>query len=586
MLAATGEFERQIVIDLLVILASTAVVAVLAQRVRLSVVPAYLVAGALIGPNALGLVPSAEGLGAISHLAIILLLFGIGLELHLGALRHGISRMLAAGVGSCALTVLIGWPVAMAFGLTAPAAGAVAMALSLSSTAVVLRIIARRRELRHVRGRLALAILVVQDLIVIAMLALVPVLAAWQDGRSASGILPADGNTGRFLIEALYRMVGLAVLVIAGKLVLPRLMRESLRGRSLEVMLIVGVAVALAAAVATHLMGFSLEMGAFLAGFLLAGTPFRHELAGQITPLRDLFMAVFFTVIGMQLDTAAIVVSWPVVVAGAALLMLVKTLAIGFACWSVGALGATAIAVGLALAQGGEFSLVLLEAGRNSGLVHGEVAPTAIAIVVLSLIVTPGLVAAGSRVASMASGVGTAPWIASRALAESGLPGAPDDRVDVVIAGFGPVGRRVAREADRNDLSYSVIELNPSTVERHVRQGRRFVFGDASRSSVLESAGIEHADVLVLAIPDEAAVARSCAAARSLRPDLHIIARQVSDAGRAQQQTDTPDLVVIDELATGDAMAQALASRFGGRRTIEAELVRETTESLSGVETT
>ncbi|MCH7592844.1 MAG: cation:proton antiporter, partial [Planctomycetes bacterium] len=155
-LAAAPDTDWAIITDLVVILVSAAVVAVVMQRMRLAAIPAYLIAGALVGPRALRLVPSPEGLGAISHLAIILLLFGIGLELHLSVLKHRLARMIAAGIGSCLLSIAVGWPIAIWFGLAPPAALAVSMALALSSTALVMRIIAERRELRRMRGRLAL----------------------------------------------------------------------------------------------------------------------------------------------------------------------------------------------------------------------------------------------------------------------------------------------------------------------------------------------------------------------------------------------------------------------------------------------
>ncbi|MCH9002451.1 MAG: cation:proton antiporter, partial [Planctomycetes bacterium] len=308
MLAAASDADWAIITDLVVILVSAALVAVVMQPMRLAAIPAYLIAGAFIGPRALGLVPSPEGLGAISHLAIILLLFGIGLELHLSVLKHRLARMIVAGFGSCLLSILVGWPIAIWFGLAPPAALAVSMALALSSTALVMRIIADRRELRRMRGRLALSILVIQDMIVLGMLAAIPALAAWAgssdvklaadpDVRSA-----ADGGTLQFVIEAILRVGGVVVLIVLGRVILPRVLRESFKGRSLEVMTLAGVAAALLAAVVAQGIGFSLEMGAFLAGFMLAGTPFRHQLSGQIGPLRDIFIAVFFTTLGMKLD--------------------------------------------------------------------------------------------------------------------------------------------------------------------------------------------------------------------------------------------------------------------------------------------
>ena len=191
MLAAVGDLERSIVVDLLLILAVAGVVAIIMQRMRMALVPAYLVAGAVIGPNALAFAPSQETLADVSHLAIILLLFGIGLELDIAVLRRGLVRMILAGVGSTVLTVLLGWPVALLFGLSGPAALAVGMAFSLSSTAVVLRIITARRELRRRRGRLAFSILVIQDVLVLAMLAVLPLVAGWGGVAVEVGAAPA-----------------------------------------------------------------------------------------------------------------------------------------------------------------------------------------------------------------------------------------------------------------------------------------------------------------------------------------------------------------------------------------------------------
>ncbi|MEE8459476.1 MAG: cation:proton antiporter, partial [Phycisphaerales bacterium] len=153
-LAATGDAEQAIAIDLFVILAVAGLVAIVTQRMRLAIIPAYLIAGAVIGPNALGFVPTEQNLEAVSHLAIVLLLFGIGLELDISILKHGLARMILTGVGSCVVSVGVGYPVALAFGLAPPEALAICMAFSLSSTAVVLRIITARRELRRRSGRL------------------------------------------------------------------------------------------------------------------------------------------------------------------------------------------------------------------------------------------------------------------------------------------------------------------------------------------------------------------------------------------------------------------------------------------------
>lgn len=569
-LAAVANTQRGIILDLCVILASVAVVAMVMQRMRLAVIPAYLITGALVGPRALGLVPSPEGLGAISHLAMVLLLFGIGLELHLSVLKHGLGRMILAGLASCGLSILVGWPIAIRYALSPPAALAVCMALSLSSTAVVLRIIADRRELGRPSGRLALSILVIQDMAVLAMLAALPALAKWagtSGGRVVAEVsAPAAPMTWQqFALHAAIRVGGVIVLIVLGRLVLPRLLRESFRGRSLEVLMIVAVAAALVAAIVAQAVGFSLEVGAFLAGFVLAGTPFRHQLSGQIGPLRDLFIAVFFVTLGMKLDPSAVAHWWWVVLVGVAVMALLKATVIAGISWSVGASAGIALGVGLMLAQAGEFSIVLLDAAYRRLIISDTVMTITVAIVVLSLIATPGLVGLGRQLARVTSGIGPAPWIRSWVLREvPGDRGGPEKLFGhVIIAGYGPIGRLIAEKLEGAGIHHTVVELNPATVQEQSRRGKPIVFGDVGNREVLESAGIAHAEALVLTIPDEEAVLRASAIARNRAPGIFIAARTAAVSKRDAATEMGADHVTVDEIAAAEAMLKAVMSRMG-----------------------
>ncbi len=568
-LAAASDSDWAIITDLVVIVVSAAVVAVVMQPMRLAAIPAYLIAGAIIGPRALGLVPSPEGLGAISHLAIILLLFGIGLELHLSALKHGMARMIVAGFGSCLLSIAVGWPIAIWFGLAPAAALAVSMALALSSTALVLRIIAERRELGRMRGRLALSILVIQDMIVVGMLAAIPALAVWANANvtpatSAGRPLASDDGTPQFVVEAILRVGGVAVLIILGRVILPRLLRQSFKGRSLEIMTLSGVAAALLAAVVAQGIGFSLEMGAFLAGFMLAGTPFRHQLSGQIGPLRDIFIAVFFTTLGMKLDPSILAEWWWVILVGGAVMMVLKTILISGVCWALGTTASIAMAVGLSLAQAGEFSLIVLGATHDNGIIDDAALATAIAIVVISLILTPALVELGGRLAGVTSKIGIAPWIKSSPLCDpSHAPRRPASQAKhVIIAGYGPIGRLIAKELERRGFNYTVVELNPATVLEQSRRGRRVVFGDVGNLEVLESAGIRSAHALVLTIPDEEAVLRSCAVARRRAPDVFIAARTRVVSKRTGLMEVGADSVTVDETTAATEMLREVMVRL------------------------
>ncbi len=420
------------------------------------------------------------------------------------------------------------------------------------------------------RGRLAISILVIQDMIVLGMLAAIPALAAWAGSdvklaADTNGRLAADGGTLQFVVEAILRVGGVAVLIVLGRVILPRVLRESFKGRSLEVMTLVGVAAALLAAVVAQGIGFSLEMGAFLAGFMLAGTPFRHQLSGQIGPLRDIFIAVFFTTLGMKLDSTIVAEWWWVIIAGGALMMVLKAALISGVCWALGTTASIAIAVGFSLAQAGEFSLIVLDTANGQGIIDDATMAIAIAIVVISLILTPGLVELGGRIARVASKIGPAPWIKSSLLRDPNHPQRePSQRAThVIIAGYGPIGSLIAEELERAGTSYTVAELHPATVQEQSRRGRRVIFGDVGNLEVLESAGIGHADALILTIPDEEAVLRTCAVARRRAPDIFIAARTRVVSKRTALTEVGADSVTVDETSAASEMLRAVMDRIG-----------------------
>ncbi len=581
-----------IAIDLLVLLSTAGLVATLGRRLRVGTVAGYLIAGALIGPHALGFVQQTERTESIAHLATILLMFTIGLHLDLSGLRGGLMPALSVGVVSTFAVALVGWPIVMAFGVPAPGALAIAMALSMSSTAVVLRTLEQRRELHGLRGRLVFAVLLVQDMLALVFMALMPSLSAWATAGAGGGAIAGDagaGPGGQEWFPALRAIGGMIVLIGLGRLVFPKLLNEAARGASSEVLLVLSAALALGAAVFTAWLGFSPELGAFLAGFLLAGTPFRYQLAGQLAPLRDLFLAVFFTAVGLQLPLGAIASDWWMIPVGVAATIAIKTLVIGGSAWAAGATGGVAIYSGVALAQGGEFSLVLLnQAGPHGVRVvdEGQFAHT-VAVVVISLMITPALLEVARWLAEKLAGVRPAPWIKASALrvdgpasspTEEGSPDgtetAPESEPAVgpaalhgraIVAGFGPVGRAVADVLGRRGLSLTIIELNPRTIRRQVGLGRRMVYGDASNTEVLESAGIREADAVILTMPDEEATLQACRVIRGLRPDVFIAARAnvLSKALQAMQLG--ADHVVVEELAAAEAMAAQVLQKVEQR---------------------
>lgn len=592
-----------LLIDLLIILATAGLVAVVMQRLRLETVPAYLIAGALIGPNALAFVSSPESTASISSLAIILLMFGIGLHMDLSTLRLGLGAIIGATVLATSVFTLIAWPLGLMFGLSSPAAITVGMAFTLSSTAVVVRVLGDRRLLRAPVGRLSFGILVTQDMLVIGMLALIPILAKWAGADAttiahvapesgidpntpaAAGLMEDESKPLRFLFEAALRIGGIAALIVIGKLVLPRLLAEAARGRSMEIMLVLSTAAAIGAAGVTSILGFSPEMGAFLAGLLLSSTQFRHQLSGQVGPLRDLFIAVFFTTVGMKLDPAALTGSWWIVLIGGGALFFIKAIVMGVSAWACGAAASTSVAAAFALAHAGEFSLVLLDTAASGGVFSPSTGATLTAIVAISLIFIPMQISLGQRLAPRFANIPAPLWIKRPKFVDRlrhrlhlDAKDAPkedhrhhgngdiDDTLThrrVILAGYGLVGRVVAEQLDKIGVSYTIVEMNPKTVEKQAKYKKDSVYGDISNPEVLEHAGIHDADAVIITIPDEEAVLRACSVIRKIAPKMFIAVR-TNFFSKAMLATEAgADLVTVEEWATAQQMAAEVAKRLG-----------------------
>lgn len=241
-------------------------------------------------------------------------------------------------------------------------------------------------------------------------------------------------------------------------------------------------------------------------------------------------------------------------------MMVLKAVLISGVCWALGTTAGIAIAVGLSLAQAGEFSLIVLGATHDNGIIDDATMATAIAIVVVSLIVTPALVELGGRLSRVTSKIGTAPWIKSSPVRDpSYAPRRPSNQAKhVIIAGYGPIGCLIAEELERAGIDYTVVELNPATVQEQSRRGRRVIFGDVGNLEVLESAGIGSAHALVLTIPDEEAVLRSCAVARRRAPDVFIAARTRVVSKRADLMEVGADSVTVDETSAAGEMLRAV----------------------------
>lgn len=582
-----AEAQPRTVLDLVVVLAAAALGAMVARRLKLPVIASYLITGAIIGPTALGFVGSAASVEAISGIATILLMFTIGLHMDVGGVSSGVLRVVTVGFLSTTAAALAMWPItAMTSGV--PGGLAVAMAMAMSSTAVVVRIMAERRETHKAHGRLIFGTLVVQDLLALGALAVVPLLAAWAGVKPRAGaegghasLLPADWP---HLLKAAVSVGGIALLIGVSRLLLPTLLKEAGRGSNSEVSLVLSAAVALGSAIVAAGLGFSPELGAFLAGFVLATTPFKHQLSGQLTPMRDLFMAVFFTSIGLQLKLAVVRDDWLFILITVVAMVSIKAVANALIAWISGVTSAVATIFGLALCQAGEFTIVILAIAYSAGLVDDATRDRLIAVVVLSLMVTPTLYSLGLKLAPVAARIPVAGWSRAGKLrraaegrgshdADAGgatVAGAeataPKLANYVIIAGFGIVGRSLADRLEIAGVPFCIVDLNQHTISTQRSLGRSAYYGDISNPEVLESAGIDAADAVFLTIPDDEATLRACRIVRTLAPHIFIAAR-TSFLSKAMVATELgADQVIVEEVATAETMARQVLDRLERRR--------------------
>jgi CPA2 family monovalent cation:H+ antiporter-2 len=508
--------------------------AYLCYRVRLVPIAGFLLAGVLVGPGVLGAVADLELVQQTAEVGVILLLFTIGMEFSLAKLVR-IRRLILGGGGlQMGLTVaavalgLLGLGVGLREGLFT--GGLVA----LSSTAIVLGLLADRGETGTPAGQVALGILIFQDLAIVLMVLLLPILAGV--AGSPAEIAWALGKAG---------LVVAGVLVLARRVV-PPVLEAVARTRRQELFLLAVLALCLGTAWLTSLAGVSLALGAFLAGLLVSESAYSHHAVSEVLPLQSVFAAVFFVSVGMLLDVGFLVSNLPLVLGAAAAVLLVKVVVTAASARALGYPVRTATQAGLALAQIGEFSFVLAVSGAAVGLSPaglGEAGEQAfIAVTVLLMLATPFLVQAGPRLG------GWLERLVPDRRAEAPAPEAAGLEDHVVVVGYGPAGRRLAQVMQNTGIPFVVVDLNPRAVDAAQEAGFRALYGDAARLHLLDEVAVERAKLLVVAINDPDAGERIVRLAREQNPTLQIIARARYLAEVQPLEGAGADVVVPEEL--------------------------------------
>ncbi len=541
----------------LVILAAAVAAALLFGRLKVSPVLGYITAGVLIGPHASGLVRDVAATEALAHFGVVFLLFTVGLEMSVERMLRMRRHVLGLGSLQVAVTAAVLWGVARAVGLDPDTAVVLAGGLALSSTAMVMRLLAERREVATPHGRAALSVLLFQDLAVVPLLALVPLLA--DDGET--GLLRAVGDS------LLRGALALAAIVVVGRWLMRPALRVVAAGRTPEVFTGTVLLLVLGFGALTEHVGLSMALGAFLAGMLISETEFRHQFEGDIEPFRGVFLSLFFVTVGMGIDPALVVHEAPLLLGGLAVLLAAKFAVLLAMGRLIGLSTGLAAQVALLLAQGGEFAFVVFTLAGNAGVMPPEVERLALAGVALSMALTPLLARAAAALRARLAAPG---------------PGSEDDLVagaaelegHVLIGGFGRVGQTVAKMLDSIGAPYLALDLKSERVAA-ARQAELAVwFGDASRVEVLRAAGLERAAAVVVTLDDTAAAERIVSAVRTSFPSLPVVVR-AHDAHHCGDLTRAGATVVIPEIVEGSLQLGATILEILGQNPREVETTLE-----------
>lgn len=482
----------------------------LLKKLRVPTIVGFLVAGILIGPGGLGLIRDPHTVEVMAEIGVVLLLFVIGLKFSLRELIQMKTLVLAGGGLQVGVTVLFSAGFAFWWGFRAAEAIFLGFLVSLSSTAIVLKLFEERGEMDSLQGRLGVGILLFQDLAVIPMMLFVPVLGA-------AGMV----SPGGLLLSLVKPFAVLGFFLVAAWFVFPWFLERIVRARSRELFMMTVALAALGTAYLAGLVGISLSLGAFLAGMVISESDYSHQIVSEISPFYDLFSSIFFVSIGMLVDVAFLREEAAAVFGLTGGILLLKIGIVFLAALSLRMGFRVAIFAGFAVGQIGEFAFVLMQAGAGHGLLDDGIRQTLLSASVLTMVVTPFLLILGHAVAGplFRQGTGAGPTAAATRRAS-------DDLTDhVLIVGYGINGRNIAHILQNMDAPHLILELNPLTVRALRDSGQRVMFGDAARRPILIRAGIERAQALVVTIPDPAASRQIVAQAKGLNPEIHVLVR-------------------------------------------------------------
>jgi CPA2 family monovalent cation:H+ antiporter-2 len=507
--------QQDPVVAIAILLVAALVGGMIAHRLKQPIILGYLVIGVVIGPHSLGLVEDLEIIKTVATIGVALLMFTLGLEISISQLREVGKVGIWGGSIQILITFILGLVVGLfLFNWSTPQATLFGLIVSLSSTVVCLKILMDRGELSSVHGRIMLSMLILQDIAVVIMMVIIPLMRS----EVENVFLDLGVALGKSVL-----FIGLAILL--GRWIVPWLLGNVGGVRARELFLLTVLVLSLGTAVGTHIFGLSVVFGAFLVGLILRETRFVHQALAEITPLRDVFATLFFVSLGMLLDLEFLINNWVLVLSVIVVIILLKSLVIFGIVKIFGHGNRVALLTGAGLFQIGEFGFILAQSGIDTGIVTNQFYSLILSAAIITMLLTPISISIFSKLyPTMASRL-TKKEIKTKETNARLALGQSEIFNKIVIAGYGRVGQNIAQGLYDAGIPYLIIDTDPERVSEARTSGRPRIYGDASNIHVLSRSGLDKAKALVITYPDPMAVVTTAKLALTLNPKLRILAR-------------------------------------------------------------
>ncbi len=517
--------EVKIMYTIFIVLFCAILVLLAGRKFRIPIIIGYFITGIILGPDCLHIVDSAQ-VDVLAEFGVILLMFTIGLEISLKNLLSMKKIVLIGGSLQLLVTTAAVCAIMMAFGFSFNVSVFIGFLVAHSSTAIIMNIYQKSGEVDKQHGKISLGLLIFQDLNVVPMMMLVPLLA---------------GNEGTDIIgEVISFFIGLAIMLAilaAAIFLVPKILKHIALTRNSELFVIAVVVICFGIAWLMNINGVSLALGAFLAGVAISGSDYSHEVIGQVAPIRDILSSFFFVSIGVMLNLEVVLENILPILGIAVLLMVGKTIINFFSVKVLGIATGACVLSAVGLSQIGEFSFILGKEGLNAGILSPNIYNSFLAISIITMAITPFVV-------SWLPKFVTKHFTSKVPKEENAM--ATDERHEIIV-GFGLAGRYVARALKKLNIPYIIIEMNAQTVEAEKKNGENIIYGDASRDAILDYAGIMKAQSIVISIPQMDAVKAIITTARRLNPQITIITRSRFISETSELYRLGADEVIVDE---------------------------------------